>query len=113
MFEMQATPIFRQHAFSAVTDTPRNFTATRAGPHTALTTWTAPASNIPSVEGYEVFYESEYGIRTSAGNAAPPEVSLVLSSLEPNVSYTAFVVAFGGDLPSINSNTGTVSNSKI
>ena len=101
--------------FLLVTDTPRNFIAARDGLHTAFTAWSAPASNIPAVEGYEVFYESEYGVRASGGITTAQQLSLELSSLEPNVTYTAFVVAFGGNLPSnpTCSNTATISNSKI
>ena len=110
---MYATLSFTIMLFPLVTDRPIKFIATRAGIHTALTSWTAPASNIPSIEGYEVFYESEYGTRISAGNTTAQQISLVLSSLEPNVRYTAFVVAFGGDLPSDHSNTATIPTSKF
>ena len=96
------------YAFSLVTDTPTDFTATRTGLQTAFVSWTAPASNDPPVEGYEVFYESESGVRTSGGNTTATQVNLTLSSLEPNISYTAFVVAFGGDLPSAHSNNATI-----
>ena len=95
-----------------VTDTPRNFIAIRAGHDTAYTSWTAPASSIPSVERYEVFYDSQYDDWTSGGNATAPQVSLILDSLEPNITYTAFVVAFGGDLPSNPSDTATILTSK-
>ena len=94
--------------FLLVTDTPTNFTATRTGLQTAFVSWTAPASNTPPVEGYEVFYESESGVRTSGGNTTATQVNLTLSSLEPDFSYTAFVVAFGGDLPSNHSNYATI-----
>ena len=60
-----------------------------------------------------MFYESEYGIRTSGGNTTAPQASLVLNYLEPNVRYTAYVVAFGGDLQSNPSNTATIPTSKI
>ena len=94
--------------FLLVTDTPTNFTATRTGLQIAFASWTAPASNDPPVEGYEVFYESESGVRTSGGNTTGTQVNLTLSSLEPDVSYTVFVVAFGGDLPSAHSNNATI-----
>ena len=55
-----------------------------------------------------MFYESESGVRTSGGNTTASRLSLTLSYLEPNVSYTAFVVAFGGDLPSVPSNNATI-----
>ena len=94
--------------FLLVTDTPTDFTATRTGLQTGFVSWTAPTSNVPPVEGYEVFYDSESGVRTSGGNITAPQVNLTLSSLKPNVSYTAFVVAFGGDLPSAHSNNATI-----
>ena len=60
-----------------------------------------------------MFYESEFGGKTSGGSTTVPQVSLTLSSLEPDVSYTAFVVAFGGDLPSAHSNTADIPAGKI
>ena len=99
--------------FLLVTDTPTVFTATRNGLQTAFASWTAPASNTPPVEGYEVFYESESGVRTSGGNTTVPQVSLSLSSLELHVNYTVFVVAFGGDLPSARSNTAQLPAGKM
>ena len=85
------------------------FTATRTGPQTASASWTAPASNSPPVNGYEVFIETEFGVRTSGGSTTSSQLSLTLSSLTPDVVYTAFVVAYGGDLPSAHSNTAEIS----
>ena len=99
--------------FLLVTDTPINFSATRTGLQTGDISWTAPASNTPPAEGYEVFYESESGVRTSGGNTTVPEVNLTLGSLEPDISYMAFVVAFGGDLPSNHSNTADMPAGKM
>ena len=96
-----------------VTDTPTNFTITRTGLLMANASWTAPANNTPPVEGYEVFYESESGVRTSGGNTNVSQLSLSLSSLELDVNYTAFVVAFGGDLPSAHSNTAQLPAGKM
>ena len=104
--------IFTSMPFLLVTDTPRNFIATRAGLDTAYTSWTAPASNIPSIERYEVFYESDYDVRTSGGNTTAPQVSLILDLLDEDVTYTAYVVAYGGDLRSNPSNTATILTSK-
>ena len=100
-------------AFLLVTGTPVDFTATRTGLQTAFTSWTAPANNNPPVEGYEVFYESESGVRTSGGNTTATQLNLTLTSLEPNVSYTAFVVAFGVDLPSSHSNNAIIPAGEI
>ena len=102
------SPMYMYMPFLLVTDTPINFIATRTGLQTAFAFWTAPTNNTTPVEGYEVFYESESGIRTSGGNTTAPQVNLTLSSLEPDVNYTAFVVAFGGDLPSNHSNTAII-----
>ena len=99
--------------FLLVTDTPINFTTTRTGLQTANISWTAPAGNTPPIEGYEVFYETESNVRTSGGNTTVSQVSLALSFLEPDVSYTAFVVAFGGDLPSAHSNIANIPAGKI
>ena len=99
--------------FLLVTGTPINFIAIRTSLQTADTSWTAPASSTPPVEGYEVFYESESGVRTSGGNVTASQLSLTLSSLEPDVSYTAFVVALGGDLPSAHSNSANIPASKF
>ena len=110
---LDATLITHQYVFLLVTDIPINFTAIRTGLQTANISWTAPASNIPPVEGYEVFYESESGVRSSGGSVTASQLSLTLSSLEPDVSYTAFVVAFGGDLPSAHSNIANITAGKI
>ena len=88
------------------------FTATRTGTHTANTYWTAPASNSPPVIGYEVFIETESGNRISGGNTTSSQLSLNLDSLDPYITYTAFVVAYGGDLPSAHSNTADISAGK-
>ena len=37
-------------------DTPTNVTHVRTGDDTVQLSWSAPASNTPSVAGYEVFY---------------------------------------------------------
>ena len=88
------------------------FTATRTGFDTANTSWTAPASNSPPVNGYEVFIETESGVKTSRGSTPGSQLSLTLSSLDPYIDYTVFVVAYGGDLPSAHSNTAEISAGK-
>ncbi len=64
----------------------------------AILSWSLPAINDPIVDGYEVFYDSPDGIRLSVdvGNTT----MIILDSLDPELFYTAFVVAYGGDLPS-------------
>ena len=95
--------------FLLVTDTPLGFIATRTGPQTAFASWAAPASNSPPVNGYEVLIETELGVRSSGGNTTSSQLSLTLSSLIPGVVYTAFVMAYGGDLPSAHSNNAEIS----
>ncbi len=64
----------------------------------AILSWSPPAINDPIVDGYEVFYDSHDGIRLSVdvGNTT----MIILDSLDPELFYTAFIVAYGGDLPS-------------
>lgn len=54
-----------------------------------------------------MLYETETGETISGGETSAPQLSLVLTSLQPDMSYTAFVVAFGSGstLPSAHSNT--------
>ena len=62
----------------------------------AILTW-SPSDDY-SVEGYEVFYDSPDGIRLSedVGNTT----MITLHTLDPQLAYTAFVVAYGATLPS-------------
>ena len=64
----------------------------------AILSWFPPAINDSIVDGYEVFYDSPDGIRLSVdvGNTT----MIILDSLDPELLYTAFVLAYGGDLPS-------------
>ena len=68
----------------------------------AVLSWSAPASNEPIVQGYEVFYDLSNGTRRSEDNGN--ESFLTLDNLEPKLIYPTFVVAYGGDLPSEASN---------
>ena len=87
------------HSNHVVTDTPLNFTVTRS--ISTLFSWSPPVSNDPAVTGYEIFYELSDGTRLSVdvGNTTQGTLSLALDQ-----NYTAFVVAYGGDLPSNTSN---------
>ena len=80
-----------------VTDYPSDFEFIRIGFKQANLSW-SPASNDPIVEGYEVFYDLTNGTRISedVGNTTMIEID----TLDPELSYSAFVVAYGGDLPS-------------
>ena len=84
--------------FLIVTGTPTNLTVMRTSFDQAVLSWSAPASNDPIVQGYEVFYDLPNGTRLSedTGNNS----FLVLVNLEPQLTYPAFIVAYGGDLAS-------------
>ena len=82
---------------SLVTDTPTNLTYIRTGLTSALLTWSPPINNTPPVIGYEVFLDIFNGTRVSMETNT---TELNLNFLRPDVNYTAFVVAYGGDLPS-------------
>ena len=93
-----------------VTDTPTNFTLERAGLFQALFTWSAPDSNDPMVEGYEVFYNLSNGTRfTELYSTTVPTIKIV----DPELGYSAFIVAFGGDLPSEASNVNNTGEGEI
>ena len=72
--------------------------------------WSAPASNIPPVAGYEVFFaESGSGIAQSGGTTTDTTISVTVPTL--GVTYDFFVVAFSdadNTLPSALSNIITI-----
>ena len=88
--------------FFIVTGTPINMTVMRTSFNQAVLSWSAPASNDPIVQGYEVFYDLPNGTRLSedTGNSS----FLTLDNLDPKLTYSTLVVAYGGDLPSEASN---------
>lgn len=93
---------FIAHAH-AVTGTPLNVAVTKETATSARVSWSTPASNSPPVAGYEVFYQTETNVTTSGGETSASQLSLVLTELDSTTSYSVFVVAFGGDLPSARS----------
>ena len=80
-----------------VTNTPTNVTYTKTDLTSVLLTWSPPINNIPAVIGYEVFLDISNGTRVSMETNT---TELNITSLQPDVNYTAFVVAYGGYLPS-------------
>ena len=92
-----------------VTDTPANLTYIRTALTSVLLIWTPPINNIPVVIGYEVFLDISNGTRVSMETNT---TELNITSLQPDVNYTVFVVAYGGGLPSEHSNT-TISQGNL
>ena len=95
--------------FISVTASPVNLTVSRDSLSEAALTWSPPISNSPIVQGYDVFYYDELSDGTSlmsvdVGN----NTMVILDGLDPELSYTVLVVAYGGDLPS-NNISGTIS----
>ncbi len=90
--------IFSAIYYFIATNPPTSVVSMRSSFSQAILSWSPPASNDPIVDGYEVFYDSPDGIRLSddVGNTN----MIILDSLDPELFYTAFVVAYGGDLPS-------------
>ena len=83
-------------------NTPTNLTYIRTGLTSALLTWSSSIINTPAVIGYEVFLDISNGTRVSTETNT---TELNITFLQPDVNYTAFVVAYGGDLPSDHSST--------
>ena len=77
----------------------------------AVLSWSPPASNSHIVQGYEVFYKSSNGTRLSedVGNSS----MIILNALDPELNYSAFVVAYGGDLPSAASSSVSISQGNV
>ena len=93
------------------TNPPTNVLLMRTSFSQAVLSWSPPASNSPIVQGYEVFYESPNDTRLNedVGNST----MILLDDLDPELSYSAFVVAYGGDLPSAASNSVNISEGKL
>ena len=94
---------------SIVTDTPTNLIAMRTGLYQGNVSWSPPVSNNPVVLGYELFYDLPNGTRESI---EVNDTLMTFTTLDPVTSYSVFVVAYGGDLPSNRSNTGTLQEGK-
>ena len=93
--------------FFSVTDTPTNLTVMRTGLYQVMLSWSPPTINDPMVQGYEVFYDLPNGTRFSI--EVEENTTLTLVNLSPELSYSTFVVAYGGDLPSKASNVNNIS----
>ena len=93
-----------------VTGTPTNVNIVRTGLYTVQLSWSAPASNTPSVAGYEVFYAaSGSNVAQSGVTTVDTTISVALPTL--GVMYDFFVVAFsnaGNSLPSALSDINTI-----
>ena len=87
---------------SLVTDAPTNLTYIRTDLNLILLIWSPSINTIPAVIGYEVFLDISNGTRISMETNT---TELNITSLQPDVNYTALVVAYGGDLPSERINT--------
>ena len=95
-----------------VTDTPTNVQSDLTGDYTIQVSWFAPATNTPSVAGYEVFYAVSGSEVTQSGGTTATSTTTINVTL-PNLSgiYDYFVVAFsdaGNALPSARSNNSTI-----
>ena len=93
--------------FFSVTDTPTNLTVTRTGLYQVALSWSSPTSNDPIVQGYEVFYDLPNQTRFSI--EVEENTTLTLVNISPELSYSTFIVAYGGDLPSEASNVNNIS----
>ena len=94
--------------FLIVTGIPTNLIISRPGFHQANISWSPPVSNNPIVQGYEVFYDSPNGTRLSIDVGADNTMTTI-ENLDPELNYTVFVVAYGGDLPSAASDKSNIS----
>ena len=81
----------------------------RTGLYQGIVSWSPPVSNDPVVLGYELFYDLPNSTRESI---EVNDTLITISTLDPESSYPVFVVAYGGDLPSNHSNTGTLRKGK-
>ena len=79
----------------------------RTGLFQAILSWSPPTINDLMVQGYEVFYDLPNGTRFSI--EVEENTTLTLVKISPELSYSTFVVAYGGDLPSEASNVNNIS----
>ena len=102
-----------------MTGTPTNVKSELTGQYTVQLSWSAPASNTPSVAGYEVFYVvSGSNSVQSGGNTTTAETTTISVTILPSLSgiYDLFVVTFSdadNALPSAHSNRSTIYLSKL
>ena len=101
-----------------MTDTPTNITRYDDWhDYTVQLSWSAPASNTPSVAGYEVFYAaSGSNSRKSGGNTTTDTTIINVTLPELSGIYDFFVVAFSdadNALPSAHSDNSTIYLSKF
>ena len=98
--------------FLTVTNTPTNVTSYLTGDYKLQLSWSAPASNTPSIVGYEVFYAASGSDVTQSGgitNSSTTAINVTLPN--PSGIYDFFVVAFSdadNALPSARSSNSTV-----
>ena len=95
-----------------VTDKPTNVRSELTGEYAVKLSWSAPASNIPPVTGYEVFYAASGNSSTQSGGTTTANTTTINVTL-PRLSsvYDFFVVAFSdadNALPSARSSNITV-----
>ena len=95
-----------------MTDTLTNVTNVWTGVYTVELSWSAPASNTPSIAGYEVFYAVSGSDVTQSGGTTTTNTTTINVTL-PQLTgfYDIFVVAFSdadNALPSAHSNNSTV-----
>ena len=100
-----------------VTGIPTNVKSERTGEYTVQLSWSAPASNTPSIAGYEVFYVASGSDVTQSGGTTTTTGTTTLSVTLPNINgtYDFFVVAFSDEhnaLPSARSSNTTIYLSK-
>ena len=95
-----------------MTGTPTNVTNVRTGDYTIELSWSPPATNTPSIAGYEVFYAvSGSDVTQSGGTTTTSTTTISVTLPKLDVMYDIFVVAFsdaGNALPSARSGNNTV-----
>ena len=100
-----------------MTDTPTNVMSVKTGNYTVKLSWFAPASNAPSISGYEVFYAVSGSDVTQSGGTTTTSTTTISVTLPKQIGmYDIFVVAFSdadNALPSERSNNSTVVLTKL
>ena len=95
-----------------VTGIPTNVKSERTGEYTVQLSWSAPASNTPSIAGYEVFYAlSGSDVTQSGGTTTTNTTTINVTFTKLSDIYNFFVVAFSdadNALPSERSSNSTI-----